>query len=159
MCRIKALVSSALSFFTSLSLWWCWVKAAAKIFYQDRTESHVPHRSLPIALCLVSFSHKRSSLLLFSAIPSRCFLPFFHPSCLLFYPPPLLSVSLPLGEPHTASSPEPICSSPASTLSFFFFFLWLVFSSISPSSPPVDSCLSRGNLSFFLPSPRSAVPT
>lgn len=51
-----------------------------------RTESHIPHLSLPVSLCVVSGSHKRS--LLFSAIPSRLLSPFFHPSgvsCLLFF--------------------------------------------------------------------------
>lgn len=123
MCRIKALLSSTLSFFTSLSLWWC---CCEDLLSGHRTESHVPHRSLLIALCLVSFSHKCS--LLFSA-PLLCYyftlLPPILPSLMFaFYPPPLLSVSLPLGEPHIVSSPEPICSSPAQL--FFFFFPPLV---------------------------------
>lgn len=130
-----------------------------------RTESHIPHLSLFLfPLCVVSFSHKRS--LLFSAIPSRLFSPFFHPSGVhvCFYSH--LSLSLLLGELHTVSSPlcrvHLLLSCLPLLLLFpsFSFSSLAVSSSISPSSSSVDSCLFTWEP--FHPSLRalsSAVPT
>lgn len=88
---------------------------------RTQTESHIPHLSLPFSLCVVSFSHKRS--LLFSAIPSDPFLPFFHPSGIhvCFYSH--LSVTAAWWASHRFSSSvyESICS-----------FLFLLTSFYSP---------------------------
>ena len=134
-----------------------------------RTESHIPHLSLPVSLfCVVS--HKRS--LLFSpAIPSPLLSPFFHPSwrfvfgffSFFFLFPPLChrcSVSftpLPLlcARVHLLLSLVSLSSSPPPPPPLFLLspLLGCVFSSSSPSSPPADACLSRGNL--FYPSLRA----
>lgn len=116
---------------------------------RTRTESHIPHLSLP-------FSHNRS--LLFSAIPSDLFLPFFHPPGIHFCFYSHLSVTAAWWASHRFFSSvqrESICSFLVPPHLFS-----LPYSSISPSASPVDSCLSRGNL--FHPSIEAlscAVPT
>lgn len=125
-----------------------------------RTESHIPHLSLPVSLlCCLFLSHKS---LLFSAIPSRLFSPFFHPSGVHVCSYSHLSCHC-CSVSFTPFPLQSICSSLVSPLFLLFSPLSsLVVSSfsISLSSSSVDSCLSRGNL-FIHPSRAlsSAVPT
>lgn len=119
-----------------------------------RTESHVPHLPLPVSPpCCLFFPQTLAALLRsYSFTSLQPILPSLCCSCLLFfsfffcYFPPLLSVQLdtvsfPLFRVHLLLS----SSSPLSPCSLIVSF------SSSPSSSPVDSCLSRGNL-FIHPS-------
>lgn len=147
----------------------CWWDCCT-IFHQDTELSHTYLISL--SLFLFSFCVVFPQVLAPSsqAIPSRRFLPFFHPSgihvCFFFFLIPtslslllseLRTVPLPLCRVHLLLSCLPfLSSSPLSlSLSLSSSSSLVVSSSISPSSFLVDSCLSRGN-PFIHPSQLSA---
>lgn len=76
------LVSTLISL-TSLSLWWCWEKTDGEIAVLSsiRTQNWVTHTtSLSSCFPLCCLCLPQTLVLLFSAIPSRLFSPFFHPS-------------------------------------------------------------------------------
>lgn len=119
-----------------------------------RTESHIPHLSLFLLPCFVSVSHKTlAPLLCYSFTSLQPGLPSLWRSRLLLFPPLCHCCSVSF-TPFPFLCAESICSSLdslSSPPSPFLHSSLVVSSSISPSSSPVDSCLSRGNL-FIHPS-------
>lgn len=105
-----------------------------------RTESHIPHLSLPVSLCV--FSHK-------CPLPRLCYsftllppiLPSLWHSCLLLFPPPCHCCSVSFA-PFPFLCAESICSSLVSLSSPAHLFLSLSLSlALSPPPPPLWLCL------------------